>query len=364
MNDDTVTKKQYAALLFVALLSPLLRTLPRAAVRWADRAAWLCPLLAVPLVLALVWLAAALRRSMGPGEELSSLILRVLGPVAGRVLLLLYAGGLVLYAGFVLRSGAERFAATVYQQSRPEPFMLVLLALCLMAALGTGRALARTAVVLRGILLPVLAAVFLLTAPNVSPKNLLPLTAWDVPGAILGAFPLFPVACVGALVLFLGDGAPPAGEIGKRALPALGLSAAVGCLLCLETVGVFGTKLTARLSYPFFTMTRDVSLFHLAQRIEAVVIALWVFADFTLCTLLLRCVRETAQAALRLRDPARGRWLTWTAAAAAYLCAHFLAPSSAQLLLWQEQLIPLGLAALVPGGFLLTLLVGRLRKML
>lgn len=354
-----ITKKQYTALLFLALLSPLMRILPRGAVRWAGPAAWLCPLLAVPMILALAWVTESLHRGMAPGEGLSPLLLRVLGPAAGRALLLLYAGGLIIYAGFVLRSGGERFAATVYQQSRPEPFMLLLLALCLAAAFGTGKALGRMAVILRGILVPVLAAVFLLTAPNVSGKNLLPAADWSVPGILLGALPVFPMACVGTLLVFLGDCSAPEGKSVRRSLPAVALSVVVGSLLCLETVGVFGPKLTARLSYPFFTMTRDISLSHLAQRVEAVVVALWVFSDFILCALLLRCVNTTVRA---LIPRGQGKWVLWPEAAAIYLCGHFVGTSTVQALLWQDKIVPLGLSILVPGGYLLTLLVGKLRK--
>ena len=145
MRDRMVTRKQFAAAIFTGLLSPLMRVLPRSSVLLAGKAAWLSVAPAFLALLALMALMNALRRALLPGEGMANLLLRVLGPWFGRLALLLYAAWFLFYAGFLLRSGAERLTATVYQQSAVTPFIVVMLALCLLAALGTLRATVRTA---------------------------------------------------------------------------------------------------------------------------------------------------------------------------------------------------------------------------
>ncbi len=372
MKDSTVTRPQFAAAIFAALLSPLMRVLPRTSVLMAGRGAWLCAVPSFLILLVLTALMNLLRRQLRPGEGTANLILRYFGPVLGRLVLLVYGAWFLFYAGFILRGGAERLAATVYQQSNTDPFLLVMLALCMLAALGTLRATARTAVILRAILLLALALVSLFAVSNVTWKNLVPVDLSDAPGILLGAWPIFTVGGAAALFSFLSGYVEPTEKPAKWVVLPLAIFSVVACLLCMEAVGTFGAALTAHLSYPFFTMIRDVSLFGLAQRIEAVVIALWVFADFVLCTLLLRCAHEALRTVcgypksenLPLFSPRRGRWLLWLEAPAVWACGHFIAASSQQFSAWSQTRIPLLMNLFVFAGFPLILLVGRLRKML
>lgn len=370
MKNKPATRKQFAAAIFTALLSPMMRVLPRAAVTPAGAGAWLSVIPALPALLLLSALMTDLRRAAGTGEGMANTILRFLGPVFGRMLLLLYAAWFLFYAGFILRRGAERLTAAVYQQSGADPFILALLALCLLTALGAFRAAARTAVLLQSILFFALGLVCLFSLPNLSAKNLLPLSLSDAPGIACGALPVVTVGGVAALFSFLNAYVEPEDRPVRFIARPLALFSVVAALICFETVGTFGAALTERLSYPFFTMIRDLSLFHKARRIEAVVIALWVFADYILCTLLLRCAHEALRTILGLPKsdglPAfamgSGRWLYPLEAAAVFLAGHFLAPSSSWFSLLSERIVPLVMNCFVFGGFGLIWLVGKLRK--
>lgn len=370
MRDTAVTRKQFSAAIFTALLSPLLRVLPRQSVSLAGKAAWLGVVPAFCALLILAALMNALRRRLRPGEGMANLIMRALGPVLGRLLLLLYAAWFLFYAGFILRSGAERLGATVYQQSNPYPFIFVMLALCLLAALGTLRASTRTAVILRAILILSLALVFLFALSNISLENLFPLGWMDAPRVVLSAWPIITVGGVAALFSFLNAYVEPVEKPMKWILPPLLVFCAAAGLLCFETVGSFGQKLTVRLRYPFFTMTRDVSIFNLSQRIEAVVIALWAFADFIICILLLRCANEALRTIFGFPKAEdlphfslrRGRWLFLPEAVAVYLCSQSFASSSFIFSVWSEKIVPLLSNCFAFGGFSLVWLVGTLRR--
>ena len=372
MNDTAITRRQFAAVIFTAMLSPLLRVLPRAAVLTAGKAAWLSLLPAALILFGLSILMNSLRRAQGPGEGMAELILRVFGPAFGRGLLFLYAAWFLLYAGFTLRAGAQRLTATVYLQSGPDPFILVMLVLSLPPALGTLRATARMAVIVRAVLLAVLLFASAFAAPNVSAQNLFPLFPEDIPDILSGAWPIVAVGALAALFSFLNGYADPLKSPHGWTLRALALFSLVGMLLCIETVGIFGETLTTKLSFPFFTMVRDISFFEVAQRIEALVIVVWVFAEYMLCILLLRCAFESLRAACSLPrsehlptfDFRGGRWLLPVESLAVYLCAHFIAPSAAALQIWSERRIPLLMTAAVFGGFFLIWFVGKLRKKL
>lgn len=372
MKERTVPRPQFAAAIFASLLSPLMRVLPSSSAELAGSASWLCALPAFLVLLLLAALMNALRRQMRPGEGMADIILRFFGPVLGRLLLAAYGAWFLLYAGFILRSGAMRLTATVYQQSGPDPIILIMLALCLVAALGTLRAAARTAVLLRAVLLIALALVTALALPSLTLGNLLPPDLSDAPAVVFGAWPIVTVGGVAALFSFLNAYVEPTDRPMKWTLPHLAALCAAAGLICLATVGTFGAALTTKLSYPFFTMSRDVSLSNLHQRIEAVVIVLWVFADFTLCTMLLRGAHEALRAVLCLPKPEdtsffslrNGRWLIWLEAAAAYAGSLLLSYSTERFYYWSHTLVPLIMNCFVFGGFTLTWLTGRWRKKL
>ena len=364
MDEHLITKKQFSAAVLVSLLSPLLRLLPQTAVDFAGRAAWLGAAAALPPVTLLGLILTDFQRHMRPGEGMGGLLLRWLGPVAGRAALCLYGAWFLFYGGFILRSGAERLVSTIYPSSGQELFILVTIALCLAVSLGTLRAAARMAVIMRAVLVGALAAVLLLSLPNMEPARLWPLGWRDLPAAIPGALPFASVCAVSACFTFL------AGYVGRAEdrlwLPgAMLLTLGLGGAICAAVVCVFGPALAGTLTYPFFVMIRSISLWDLVPRIEAAVIAVWVGADFMLCTMLLRCAHEALRPVFGLPAPdslpagglAGGRWLQWLEAGAVLGCALAFGLPPWRLRLWSDRYIPLVSDIMLYGGFGLLWLV-------
>ncbi len=366
---NTLNRAQFTAAIFLSLLSPLIRVMPRASAALAGKACWLCALPAFGL-LALYGLLYT--RCLRPGESLGALILRCLGPGLGRAALVFFAAAFLFYAGFVLRVGADRLVVTVYPSSGSAVFYTVLTLLCLMAALGQLRALGRTAVILRAMLLAVLAVAFVFSLPDLNKGNLGPVEWADTGGILKGALPLVNVGGIFACFGFLEGYAPGDEGRGRPGLRWLLVLMLTATLLCLTVVGSFGPALTLKMSYPFFVMIRDVSLLNLADRIEAIVIAIWVFSDFMMCSLLLRCAHEALRLCLDLPDPeARpwgelrgGRWLLLPEAGAVWCAAHFIARDSFGLIPWSDKIVPVCFALLVFGLLPLIFAIGKWRKKL
>ena len=364
MEDHLITRKQFAAAILVSLLSPLLRLLPQTAVGFAGRGAFLSALPALIPVLLLTAALGSFRRCMRPGEGMGGLLLRWLGPVAGRVVLALFAGWFLFYGGFILRSGAERLVSTVYPSSGQALFVLLTILLCLLVALGTLRAAARAAVIMRAVLISALALVIAFSVPNMDFSRLLPLGWGDAGPVALGALPFASVGAVSAAFSFL-DGYVERPKDGRWLWKSLVLLLLLGAVICAAVVSVFGHALAATLTYPFFIMIRSISLWDLVPRIEAVVIAAWVGADLLLSTMLLRCAHEALRPIFGLPCPegpamgsARdGRALLWLEAAAAFGCSFIFDLPPWELRLWSDRYIPLMSDCVLYGGFLLLWLI-------
>lgn len=363
-----MTQRQYGMLCAGIMLSSMLRLLPHTSAAEAGRAAWLCGPAALLPLLGFAALTAALLRRRRAGEGLSRLILRALGCTAGKLLLLLYALWFTGYAAFLLRSSAERFVATIYPFSHAWPFAALLLALCLTAALGPPRALFRAAEIFYPLLFAVFVFTLLFAAPDLRIRSLLPVTLSDAGGILRGALP---IVNIGAAVLtypaFLSGPLPeaaPSMRTHRTLLLRLGLWT---LFLNAFVVGSLGAELTVNLSHPFFTMLRNVSVFHAVERFEALVVGLWLLPDFLLVSLmlilasmLLRTVFGTADAG----GGAQRRGLTWLCALAALAGGLLLAPDAFALRRLSHTVIPLVNLCFTVGVLPVVYLVGRLRKTL
>ena len=344
MNGDrTISINQLAAAAFVLMLSPALRLFPSAAASAAGRSAPLAALLAFPpaaLYLYFACRAAALRRE---GESLCAMLARALPGRAGRMALLVLALWLLFYAGFVLRSGADRFIVAVYPEAPAAFFVLTMAAAALAASFAPYRDAARTAKLVLPAVAGVLALVLFSSLGKLRAENLLPLRLGSVSGLLAGVLPgldvLLWAICAPAFALGevkKGGGAFP------RLLGALALGCAVLALMSLAVVGSFGASLSASLSWPFFSLVRNLVFLRSVERVEALVVALWVFPDFLIVSLFLRAARDALSLSLgqRLRPLREDRFALPLCAAACCVLALAAAPDAAALALLSQTLVP------------------------
>ena len=342
-QDRTISENQLAVTAFVLMLSPALRLFPSAAAEYAGHSAPLAALLAffpAALYLFLVCRAAALRRE---GEGLCAMIARALPGRFGRMALGILCLWLLAYAGFVLRSGADRFIIAVYPGAPVGFFVLTMAAAALSAAFAPYRDAARTAKLVFPAVGGVLALVLVLSLCKLHADNLLPLMPESAAGLLGGMLP-------GLDVLVWTMCAPlfALGEVKKescsypRLLGALAAGCAVLALMSTAVIGSFGAALSSSLSWPFFSLVRNLVFFRSVERAEALVVALWVFPDFLIVSLFLRAAREALALSLgrRLQSLADARAALPLCAAAACVFAMLAAPDAAALSLLSQTVIP------------------------
>ena len=347
--DRQFNLRQLLSLGAVIALTPALRLFPTQSAKLAGRAGWLAPLMALPLLICWAWAAARFAGLMRPGEQFPALVLRLGGKRLGRPALALLTLWCLVYAAFVLRSGADRLVGTVYPGASPLLFSQVMGLIALVASLTEPRTLVR----LGRMLLPLLLAPCALLVRSLlscDPNNLWPVGPTDLWPVLKAApAPLDILAGAGTALLFFAGGLRDR----ERLFPALSVWAAALCLfLALLTAGVtgrFGAALTAQLVRPFFVLVRTLVFFRTVERVEALVVMLWVFPDFLMTALFLWCGQfglrllcgyQPDADAHPLSDPGEGRFLAWAFGTAATVAALFLAPDPAALERWSVALIP------------------------
>ena len=199
--------------------------------------------------------------------------------------------------------------------------------------------------------------------------NLFPLSPSDLwPVAKTAPVPLDIVAGSGTALCFLAGGLKERGP----GFPALAKWSALLCaglsLLSAAVIGAFGAPLTAQLARPFFVLVRTLVFFRTVERVEALVVMLWIFPDFLMAALFF----WAGQYALRLLfgfhpdmkmharlDFTEGRVLIWVFGAAAIILSLFLAPEPRRLERWSTIYIPCANLVFVFGYLPLLYIVGK-----
>ncbi|MGN1003120.1 MAG: GerAB/ArcD/ProY family transporter [Oscillospiraceae bacterium] len=367
-RNDIISRRQYTATVFVAILSQLIRVVPRALAADAGRAAWVVPLAAAPLVWLYLLFARSLLRKKEEGYSLCSLFEDALGRFFGRLAVFVISLWLVFYSGFLLRNIAERFTSTVYPYSGTGYFIVTMGLLCLLAGMGSFRAIARCAMIFRPILLAIIVLTQAVCLFSVDWNCLLPVTAADaVPVAkstlrILNL--LGPVVYLG----FLEDRTHGSVRV-RDYLPWMGVLLAVCVCVCVTCVGMYGAGLTARATLPVFLQARDLTVFGSVERVEALITTTWVLTDFVLIATVLFIASKNLRWCFgaqgegkRFWDLSHGRWLIPLCAVAAVAAGMSLGKNIVSMDALAETIVPginlLVILILMP----LVFVIGRLRK--
>ena len=179
-SDNRFNRRQQLALGTVIMLSPALRLFPSQSVIMAGRASWLCAAAAVPLLLA--WL---------------------------------YFMRFLIYGGFVLRSGADRFIVTIYPSSGPAAFSVTMGLIALAAVLKKPRTMVRFARIVKPVLMGVLFLVAFFSLFSLDFSNLLPVTVHDVMPVMRGSVMAVDIVASAVFYICMLEGGCTDGSAGR-----------------------------------------------------------------------------------------------------------------------------------------------------
>ena len=285
MQRDVITIRQYALTIFVAIFSPVSRLLPKAVVEVAGISGWVAPLLAFFPLLGLIWVVEKLLTVDGVKHSLAAALRLRLGNGPGKIICLFYGLWITVYGGFLLRSGGERLVSTIYPTAHLPLFLVAMLVPVVIAAMGPLRYAVRSAVVLMLLFVCALIAVNLLAVPNIKLQYLLPVNVLKPGRLLLSAVPVVNVLSSWVNFSFLRDRVVEDGNVMRRSAGYLVLLILMVILLLVTTVGILGPELCLRHQFPFFIMIKNLTFFNVIERIEPVVVMIWLLTDYVCITM-------------------------------------------------------------------------------
>lgn len=302
MSNDRISMRQLLVLLFVALLSPAIRTLPMETAAVAGEAGWLSSLVALPPALFIGWLFFRLLGRFPEGVGLAEAIEQTMGKILGKLLLLLY-----LLWGFALlclntRLYGQRILSTSYRNSTLWLFLAVLLAVVLWMAWGKLSAFARAGEVFFLILTLAFGAVLFFALFHVEKEHVFPIWTEDTLPVFWSSVPALSIMGYFVFGAFLAGGVTRQKGDKARALKWIAAFCILLTVLQFINLGNFGPALITRMEQPFFMMVKGIGIQGAFQRVESVVIALWVLSDLILVGLLTFACCTISQRLFHLKE--------------------------------------------------------------
>ncbi len=309
---DSMTFRQYLAAIGLSVFSPMSQHLPEAVLDHAGFSGWLAPLIVLPFLLGMAALLRHLTTAEGRAVGLGESLEKRLGRVPGKVLTGLLVLWLVYYGGFVLRSGGERIISTVYPTASLSIFLPLLLLLSLVFALGKLRWAGRSTLVLRLFFVVTLVMVLALALPSVNGAYVWPPSLRRPDRLLLAGLSAAEMMSPWVCFSFLRGQVCEDERSLLRAFRGILLLTLLTLLFLLAVIGDMGPELAKRQQFPFFVMVKNLRLFELMERFDALIVGLWMMTDYVFVGMLL----ASASVALQGISGSRGRkgWVILCAA--------------------------------------------------
>jgi len=278
-DNNKISIRQTFVMLILLNLAPAEKILPGIAARLAGHAVWLAPLVSFAIYAPLVLMFSAMF-AKHPEKGLHEIYTKVAGKFIGRLLSAAYGIWAFVIIATFLRINAERFIASIFPNTPPAFFIIAVLTLVLIAANGKLEALARFSELSLYIFIGMFVFLFFICLPNVSIKNLLPVTVYDaVPVLRGGAYAGVSWFYI-TFMLFFGENISDKEHIKKFGIRYGGVLAFFSLVMILITVGQFGANLIKTTSLPFFMAIKSIRIFDAVERLESIFITLWTVVDF------------------------------------------------------------------------------------
>ncbi|MGE5679144.1 MAG: GerAB/ArcD/ProY family transporter, partial [Pseudomonadota bacterium] len=146
----------------------------------------------------------------------------------------------------------------------------------------------------------VLLSVFLL--PSIRTDNVLPVSISDVIPMFKASLSTTSILAYLFLLFFLSDKIVNMKSLKTFGYIATYINISSVVLVNFITIGVLGYSVTQRAPLPVLITVKQVSLLDTIENIEAIIIAIWIFADFTLISTMLVVALNLLKSLFRLSD--------------------------------------------------------------
>lgn len=358
VSKDKISVKQLFFVFTIIVSSPTTRFLPKYSAAAADQAGWLSPLFSTVPFLMLIFIIDNLIKNY-KDQSMADIISAILGRPLGKLINVVYLLWTVWLTALYTRYYAERLTSSIYTTISNNVLILITLITIAYILRSGFTVIARMSEILLPFIGAMLVLLSLFLLPKVRPDNVLPVYFNDIIPVMKGSLSSISILAYLFLLFFLSDRL-----VNKKSFKFFGYIAAYInissiTLVVFICIGVLGYTVTQRAPMPVLITVKQISLMDTIENIEAVIIAIWLFADFTLISTLFVIMLNLIKSLFRLSDT---RFLINILAVLMYFISQGISLTKFELEEFSNKLL-LPLNITLGYGFpLILLLASKLRK--
>jgi spore germination protein KB len=280
-SKDKISVRQLLFVFTIIVSSPATRFLPKYAAIKAAQAGWASPLISlVPFILLIFIIDSLLKKY--EGQRMSEIITTIMGKYLGKLVLVIYLLWVVWLSAMYLRYYVERLTSSIY----PHISNNVLIILTLIPIAYILRSGFTVIARMSEIVLPFIGAMLIMLSifllPRIRVDNILPVYFNDVVPMMKASLSSTSILSYLFLLFFLSGKV-----VNMKSFKTFGYTASyvnISSLMLIIFIanGVLGTSVAQRSPMPVLDAVKQVSILDTIENIESIIIAIWIFADFTL----------------------------------------------------------------------------------
>ena len=279
-----ISLRQVMILFFFSSVSGIMRILSPESGKFISKSSWLSPFIAlIPVLLLIVILDKITEKHRE--KSLAQIIETVFGKIIGKIVLFLFFVHVLFFASFFLRNFGEKFISSIFPNVSPSFFVIILLLFALFAVRRNIEFFARFSEFSFVIIASVFVIAFFVALFYVTPKNLYPVTYYDLNSIMKSSVPLISLWSLLTFSLFLGDnirntGIKITGNFKRTTTKFMLVIALFNFLSLIAVIGIFNAETASNISMPYFMIFKSIKAVGILRSFETFFIILWAFTDF------------------------------------------------------------------------------------
>ncbi|HEY8350227.1 MAG TPA: GerAB/ArcD/ProY family transporter [Clostridia bacterium] len=359
LSDDKKISMRQAAFLFMTVtFTPAIRLIPGYATQKARQAAWLSPIFTAVLMVLLVQVWQVLYRKY-KDKSLMDIYRDIAGPAAGTVILVFYLLWYMVLAALYIRYFAMRLLGAIYPNTDISIFIISMLVV-VAYTLGFGMVtFARFNEVVLPFMMFVFFLLFIMMIPNFRTDFLTPVTARSILPAFEASMAPTGLVAYFSFIFIFGDRINNKESISKIGLKLVVFQLVTQVMIIVSIICTFSFRIAQRTQLPYLTAVKQISVFNIFEKVESIVISIWVLSDFVIICFFIICALSVLKSFFKLSDikPLINIYVVFI-----YFLAMLLAKNAFELERLSEEItLPVNIAL----GFVipvLMLFIGKIRK--
>lgn len=281
LSKDKISIRQVMLLFLSATLSPAIRLFPHNTSKTAGRAGWLAPVAAVIPLIIIIFIVNSFYKQ-GKIKSLADVYTDILGNLAGKIVVVFYHLWILFLDALYVRYYAERLLSTTMSKTSNIFLISIMLILVFYATRKGLKTIAIANDVFFNIFLVIFSFVFITAIPMIKYNNVMSVSYLDIWPVMKSSTTIFGVWGYYLFFFFLGNKIKDTQNLVKTSLQGIGIKFVLTILGLIMTIGSFGSLMISHNPIPFFAVVRNISLFGVIERIESIIISVWVITDFIL----------------------------------------------------------------------------------